>query len=206
MRIVSRPSKPRKFVAAFTLIELLTVVAVIGILAAIIIPTVGGARDAATRAKTKAQFSQWAAAMELFRQEYGFYPDIAVNGLVDADRFAAELTGRTLTGATVAGGSWGNRKGLSFYSLGMDELSKNGTELVDGFDNDEIAMRVDSNRDGLINSSDSGAWVAVVGAAGLPFAPDVVDGAVPTIGLRAKVVFYSAGRGRDASDLILSWR
>jgi prepilin-type N-terminal cleavage/methylation domain-containing protein len=66
--------------AAFTLIELLTVIAIIGILAAILVPTVGGARNAANRAKTRAQFSQWATACEAFRQEYGAYPQLFANG------------------------------------------------------------------------------------------------------------------------------
>ena len=206
MRIVSRPFDSPQRTSAFTLIELLTVIAVIGILAAIIIPTVSDARAAPTRAKTKAQFSQWAAAMELFRQEYGFYPDIAINGLVDSERFAAELTGRTLTGAAVAGGAWGNGKGISFYSLGADELSEDGTRLVDGFGNTVIALRTDSNRDGLINDSDLGSWVGVNGAEERSFIPTEVDGAVPANGVRAKVVFYSGGRGRDSSDMILSWR
>jgi general secretion pathway protein G len=38
----------------FTLIELLTVIAIIGILAAIIIPSAGGVKTAANKAKTKA--------------------------------------------------------------------------------------------------------------------------------------------------------
>ena len=43
---------------AFTLIELLTVIAIVAILSAIIIPTVGGARNSANRAAAKAQFNQ----------------------------------------------------------------------------------------------------------------------------------------------------
>jgi prepilin-type N-terminal cleavage/methylation domain-containing protein len=191
---------------AFTLIELLTVIAVIGILAAIIIPTVGGAQDSATRAKTKAQFGQWAAAMELYRQEYGFYPDVVVGGLIDSDKFAAELTGRTLSGQAISRTLFGNRKALSFYTIGADELSEDGTELVDGFGNTEIGVRTDSNRDGIINSADSGAWTSVVGASGSALSPTSQDGVVPTTGVRAGVVLYSAGRGRDGVDLILSWR
>jgi prepilin-type N-terminal cleavage/methylation domain-containing protein len=59
---------------AFTLIELLTVMAIIGILAAIIIPTVSSVRVSANKAKTKVQFNQWASAIESFRSEYGYYP------------------------------------------------------------------------------------------------------------------------------------
>jgi prepilin-type N-terminal cleavage/methylation domain-containing protein len=67
-------------IRAFTLIELLTVIAIIGILAAILIPTSSSARTAAKRAKTRAQFAQWAAAIEAFRQEYGFYPTFETTG------------------------------------------------------------------------------------------------------------------------------
>jgi len=65
---------------AFTLVELLAVIAVIGILAAIIIPTTSGARVAANKAKVRAQFSQWGAAFEQFRQEYGTYPVFSTSG------------------------------------------------------------------------------------------------------------------------------
>jgi len=64
----------------FTLIEMLTVVAIIGILAAILVPTVAGAKQSANKARTRAQFSQWASAFEQFRQEYGSYPQLFPNG------------------------------------------------------------------------------------------------------------------------------
>ena len=192
---------------AFSLIELLTVITIVTILLAIIVPTVGGARDSADRAATKARFNQWAAAMELYRQEYGYYPDIAPNGLVDTDRFAAELTGRTLTGTSVQGNAnWGNTKGLSFYALATGDLDESGEELVDAFGNFEIAMRRDTNRDGRIDLSDTGNWVGVEGAESSSLNPTALPEAIPTSGLRAGVVFYSAGRGRDENDLVLSWK
>ena len=192
---------------AFSLIELLTVIAIVAILLAIIVPTVGGARDSADRAATKARFNQWAAAMELYRQEYGYYPDIAPNGLVDTDRFAAELTGRTLTGTSVQGNAnWGNTKGLSFYALATGDLDESGEELVDAFGNFEIAMRRDTNRDGRIDLSDTGNWVGVEGAESSSLNPTALPEAIPTNGVRAGVVFYSAGRGRDENDLVLSWK
>jgi prepilin-type N-terminal cleavage/methylation domain-containing protein len=59
----------------FTLIELLTVIGVIALLAAILIPTVGRVRDSAKQTQTRAQFSQWITAIEMFRTEYGHWPD-----------------------------------------------------------------------------------------------------------------------------------
>src|SRR3954466_3070196 len=64
----------------FTLIELLAVIAIIGILAAILIPTTGSAQTAAKKAKTRSQFAQWGAAIEAFRQEYGYYPTFETTG------------------------------------------------------------------------------------------------------------------------------
>ncbi len=74
--MTSRRSRP----SAFTLIELLAVVAIIGILAAIFVPTLSSARTASKKARTRTQFSQWAAAFENFRQEYGSYPQLYPNG------------------------------------------------------------------------------------------------------------------------------
>jgi len=67
----------RATAAAFTLVELLTVIAIIGILSAIIIPSANSARNAAKKARVRSQFGQWTAAFEAFRQEYGTYPQFS---------------------------------------------------------------------------------------------------------------------------------
>jgi prepilin-type N-terminal cleavage/methylation domain-containing protein len=91
-RSTAQRFRPRQ--AAFTLIELLTVMAILGVLAAILIPTTSSARAAAMKAKTRGQFAQWAAAIEAFRQEYGYYPSFETSG-AGANKVNGNTTGGT---------------------------------------------------------------------------------------------------------------
>jgi len=61
----------RRFAAAFTLIELLTVIAIIGILAALLFPTVGSALDKAKRATDGASIREIAKAAIIYAQDNG---------------------------------------------------------------------------------------------------------------------------------------
>jgi prepilin-type N-terminal cleavage/methylation domain-containing protein len=195
---------------AFTLIELLTVIAIIGILAAIIIPTVGAVKISANKAKTKVQFSQWAVSMGLFKSEYGYYPAIGSSNKIVPASFFGALTGKSYSGST-ASDLAGNTKKLSFYSASDSEVTliSNGDSadgnIKDAFGNTEIVYFVDKDGDGIIKGSVDGLSLqSVKSIDNVTLTPSTTN--IDTAnGVRAGVIFYSAGKGSTASDIVFSW-
>lgn len=203
----------------FTIIELLAVIAVIAILASILIPVIGGAQNSAKRQKTRVQFSQWATAIEAFRQEYGFYPDFSaiagnrIDDATDAEVFVQTLSGRQVNGAAMEGASIygitaGNRKRIGFCTFSSADLTSEASpKLQDAFGNTQIAVLMDKNLDGMI-----GIGVGTVPTdyplAGVPEVSASAGGAAlpKPFGegdtVRAGVIFYSAG---DGNSLVKSW-
>jgi prepilin-type N-terminal cleavage/methylation domain-containing protein len=64
----------KKSFKAFTLIELLIVIAVIGILVAVILPNLIGMRERARDTVRKNDLAQLGKALRLYFNEFGFYP------------------------------------------------------------------------------------------------------------------------------------
>jgi general secretion pathway protein G len=60
--------------SAFTLIEVLVVVAILGILAAIVVPNLMGRPDEARRVAARAEIATIVQALKLYRLDNGFYP------------------------------------------------------------------------------------------------------------------------------------
>jgi prepilin-type N-terminal cleavage/methylation domain-containing protein/prepilin-type processing-associated H-X9-DG protein len=87
--MINYGSHARQYPCAFTLIELLTVIAIIGILAAIIIPTVGQVRGSAKGAQCRSNLRQIGLAISLYPADNkGVYPRArwnVVNGETDAN-------------------------------------------------------------------------------------------------------------------------
>ena len=194
----------------FTLLELLSVLAILGLLAALIFPSVGAARRSASKARTRVQFTQWAAAIESFRGEYGYYPAFDASNLVNGGVTVTDhlfhdiLAARKRDGtALTAGGAAAlqNRKLIAFYSFSDADFTS-GNLIRDAFDNTVIAILVDKDLDGVIRQGTDFAALPQVGG----IAPTSAD--FPAAGVRAGVIFYTPAPGTTAAnpEFIFSWK
>lgn len=216
---------PQALASAFTLLELLAVLAVIGILSAFIFPSFHAARTAAQQAKTRLMFGQWGLAFEGFYQEYGYYPVLDESNLVNPagqnidprtphlfhDLLAARRRDGTALPAYASGTSgWlpeaQNRKLICFYSFALADFTRDraaGANLLwDGFEHTDIAVLVDRNLDGVIQlGSDFMILPAVNG-----LTPSLTD--FPLVGVRAGVIFYAPAPGATIANpqFIFSWK
>jgi prepilin-type N-terminal cleavage/methylation domain-containing protein len=205
---------------AFTLIELLTVITLIGILASLLFPGIRSARLAANKAKTRVQFNQWTTAIESFRSEYGYYPALHGSNLVNPagqtgdpatlHLFHDILAARRRDGsplpvyATTTNNQFPevqNRRLVSFHSFGDADFTAGGL-LRDACDNTAIAVLVDRNLDGVIKVGSDFTALPVVNG----LSPGSSD--FPTAGVRAGVIFYSASPNASATnpEFIFSWK
>jgi prepilin-type N-terminal cleavage/methylation domain-containing protein len=81
---------------AFTLIELLTVIAVIGVLAALLFPAFSAVKRHALINHATAEMAQLETAIDRYKAAYGFYPPDNTN-YPAINQLYYELTGTTLT-------------------------------------------------------------------------------------------------------------
>ena len=153
--------KNNKKISGFTLIELLMVIAIIGILAGILIPTVGAVRTQANLAASKAQLSNYVNAITMFKGEYGYYPfsdaqtDNGANINLLSSDFIETLSGRNDSGKTISTG--GNRRRISFHSFSESEFLLKDDDTIDystiadRFNNSQIFIAIDGDGDGEVS-------------------------------------------------------
>jgi general secretion pathway protein G len=95
---------------AFTLVELLLVLVILGILAAIVIPRFSGRTEQAKEQAAKTQLSTFRTALDAFEVDNGYYPK-GKNGLQDliqAPREAQNWRGPYLQTDRIPPDPWGN--------------------------------------------------------------------------------------------------
>lgn len=160
------PCKFRVRKKAFTLIELMMVVAIIAILAGILIPAVGLVRQKTAIASSKARIAQYLNALHAFKSEYGYYPFLqsldeqghfSLDSSANATKFFQTLSARSISEPSQSVVEEGNRRRIQFYLFTDDELS-DGLEgesiaanmVVDRFGNPQISFVFDHDGDGRL--------------------------------------------------------
>lgn len=81
---------------AFTLVELLAVIAIIGVLAAMLLPTAGAIKAAQLRKRAQTELAKMESAIKGYKDAYGFYPPGNTGSLLENQLFY-ELIGTTNT-------------------------------------------------------------------------------------------------------------
>jgi general secretion pathway protein G len=97
--------------AGFTLVELLVVLAIIGLIAALVAPQVLRYLGAARVETTQAQLKNIGSALELYYLDSGKYPssDIGLNALVSAPSDGSVWNGPYLKTDAALKDAWGNK-------------------------------------------------------------------------------------------------
>jgi len=101
--------------ASFTLVEILVVVSIIGLLAGLSIPAVGGAMHAARKAKVTAMAHQVRTALTQFNTEYGYFP---TNGMNQGIGTTAQTLALILIGSSSSTND--NPRQISFLEVPAD--------------------------------------------------------------------------------------
>jgi general secretion pathway protein G len=137
----------RKMLAAFTLIELMVVVVILGILAAFIVPRVTKRPEDARVIKAKTEIRNLEQALELYYLDNGSYPSTeqGLKALVEepetGERPLNWKTGGYLQKSRVPVDPWGNpyvyaSPGVHSSDFDLSSLGKDGEEGGEGYDAD----------------------------------------------------------------------
>lgn len=132
------------FTCGFTLVEIMVVVAIIGLLAALAIPAFRRAQRSSQNTRVVNDFRVYAQAFEIYNTQNGGWPDSAAPGAVPSVPVSIADTLRTASwqAKTAVGGLWQWDNGLSSggdagicianYTCTEEQLAELDTKMDDG--------------------------------------------------------------------------
>lgn len=190
---------------AFTLVELMIVIAIIGVLVGMLTPMISGAYKKAIATNSKTFMSNMAAALERYRDDNGDFPKFLTSvdrvNLNDGDNAASlykMLVGKNPDGSRLSAADRKefNRRSTTYMDFNMNSIVKKGAtwKIVDSFGNPNIYVCVDADFDDHIKK-------------GLPARKDGIEADElkelvpnPSKGLMAKVVMFTLRKDSERSD------
>lgn len=117
----------------FTLVEILLAVAIIGLLAALTVPTIDLTRRSRENAQAASKLRRAVAAFEMYRSEMGRYPADRNPGVIPPEMvgYFAELNiDDWWSSATELGGGWDWDNGYNFkYSVSISAPTKSEAQM-----------------------------------------------------------------------------
>jgi general secretion pathway protein G len=126
---------------AFTLVELMVVVAIIGILATVVVVNVVGQTVEAKRAKVKADFASIKTAIRMYKIDTGRYPR-QIEDLIGQD----QRTGKGPWIEEMAQDPWGNDYVYEYRSGSQYQLVSYGGDGQPGGDEEDADIDLDTLR------------------------------------------------------------
>jgi len=157
-RLDQSAARPRATDQAFTLVEILVVISIIGLLAGLAFPAIQGAQTAARKGKAKAEIQSIITSLKAYQNEYGRIPDSQALG-GGADGWFGTNESKNLFWM-LSGNNYGEQNPRQITFLELSGTSTNGV-FLDPWKRHYV-LKIDTDGDNIVEYYGNKNGVAVV--------------------------------------------